>query len=228
MPNDDARPEWDDVDSTAEQTTDYLDNVTGVDAIQEYKRRSHRLLHPSPGDRILDVGCGAGDDVLMLAEQVRPEGVVIGLDKSESLITEARACAGKTTGVRFEVGDVMQLAFAENDVDACRADRVFQHLADPRGALAEMHRVTRPGGAFRSLTRTGTRVSSLRLVSKTKSAGRSLTGDGLILGTQRSATASIHWFGKLDSRTSKSTQSRSCLLISKQQTKCSTLWIGSK
>lgn len=146
MPTDDPRPEWDDVDSTAEQATDYLDHVIGVDAIQEYKRRSHRLLHPSQGDRILDVGCGAGDDVLMLAEQVRPDGEVIGLDKSESLITEARARAGETIGVRFGVGDVMQLAFAENDVNACRADRLFQHLANPRGALAEMHRVTRPGG----------------------------------------------------------------------------------
>jgi ubiquinone/menaquinone biosynthesis C-methylase UbiE len=146
MPSDSSRPTWNDVDNTAERATDYLDSVTGVEAIQDYKRRSHRLLHPSQGDCILDVGCGAGDDVLMLADQVRPEGEVVGLDSSKSLIAEARERTGETDGVSFVVGDAMKLPFEENTVDACRADRVFQHLTNPPGALAEMCRVTRPGG----------------------------------------------------------------------------------
>lgn len=146
MPSDDSRPTWDDADGTAEQATDYLDSVTGVESIKDYKRRSHRLLYPSQGDCILDVGCGAGDDVLMLADQVRPGGEVVGLDNSEALIAEASERAGEAEGVSFVVGDAMQLPLKENSVDACRADRVFQHLAEPREALAEMCRVTRPGG----------------------------------------------------------------------------------
>ncbi|MDY6765506.1 MAG: methyltransferase domain-containing protein, partial [Halobacteria archaeon] len=124
----------------------YLDSVTGIEAIQDYKRRSHRLLHPTQGDRILDVGCGMGDDVLTLAERVGPEGEVVGIDKSRSLIAEARERAGETNVASFQVGDAAQLPFADNEFDACRADRVFQHLDDPRGALTEMCRVTRPGG----------------------------------------------------------------------------------
>lgn len=146
MSDDDSRPTWDDVDSTAERATDYLDSVTGIEAIQAYKRRSHRLLHPSRGDRILDVGCGTGDDALALAEHVGPAGEVVGIDRSQALIAEARERAGATAGVRFAVGDAMQLPFEDSEIDACRADRVIQHLDDPGGALAELCRVTKPGG----------------------------------------------------------------------------------
>lgn len=146
MSNGDYRPEWGDVDADADQATAYLDTVTGLEAIREYKHRSHRLLHPKQGDRILDAGCGAGDDVRMLAERVAPDGTIVGIDTSESLIEEARERAGDTETVEFRVGDIMELPFEDGAFDACRADRVLQHLPDPNGALAELRRVARPGG----------------------------------------------------------------------------------
>jgi len=142
----DSRPEWGDVDSAADEATAYLETVTGLDAIQEFKRRSHRLLRPGDGDRILDVGCGVGDDVLALADHVEPEGTVVGIDASESLVREARSRAGDTATVQFRVGDATDLDVTDDTYDACRADRVFQHLEAPREALNEMCRVTRPGG----------------------------------------------------------------------------------
>ena len=87
-----------------------------------------------------------GDDVLALAEHVGSAGEVVGVDASASLIEGARARADEPDRVRFEVGDVTSLSFADGAFDACRADRVLQHLEDPRGALAELRRVTRPGG----------------------------------------------------------------------------------
>lgn len=50
--------EWDNVDAgeNADHYTEYLETVTGADAVQAYKRRSHQLLKPARGDRILDVG----------------------------------------------------------------------------------------------------------------------------------------------------------------------------
>lgn len=146
MPTDDHGVDWTEVDSDAEEATDYLDSVMGLDGIREYKRRSHRLLHPAPGDRIVDAGCGVGDDVRVLAEHVGPAGEVIGIDRSESMIAEARNRTDQADAVRFQVGDVRQLPFEDDEVDACRADRVLQHLEDPRAALEEMTRVTRPGG----------------------------------------------------------------------------------
>ena len=145
MPED-SRPEWGDVDGAADEATAYLETVTGIDAIQEFKRRSHRLLRPGDGDRILDVGCGVGDDVLALADHVGPDGTVVGIDTSESLVREARSRAGDTATVQFRVGDATDLDIADDTYDACRADRVFQHLETPREALDEMRRVTRPGG----------------------------------------------------------------------------------
>lgn len=146
MTDGDHRPEWNNVDTDADEATAYLDTVTGLEGIQDYKRRSHQLLRPTQGDRILDAGCGMGDDVVMLSERVGPEGEVIGVDKSGSLIEEARERTGDTDTVCFRVDDVMQLSFEDRTFDGCRADRVLQHLHDPRGALTEMRRVTRPGG----------------------------------------------------------------------------------
>lgn len=145
MPED-SSPEWSAVDEEAEQAAAYLETVTGLDAIQAFKRRSHRLLRPREGDRILDVGCGVGDDVQALTTHVGPEGTVLGIDKSESLIAEARSRTEDSSIAEFWVGDAMDLDLPDDSVDASRADRVFQHLTDPRQALGEMCRVTRPDG----------------------------------------------------------------------------------
>lgn len=138
--------EWGDVDRDAEEATEYLDTLSALDTFQAYKRRSHELLHLEEGDRIIDIGCGAGDDVFTLAEHVGPTGNVIGIDKSESLIEEATSRSGDTPEVSFRTDDVMELSFEDGTVDGCRADRVFQHLDDPPAALREMRRVTRGGG----------------------------------------------------------------------------------
>ncbi|CAA9544210.1 MAG: hypothetical protein AVDCRST_MAG88-266, partial [uncultured Thermomicrobiales bacterium] len=57
-----------------------------------------------------------------------------------------RRSRGTQLPVSFVRGDVQQLAFADATFDQCRADRTFQHLPEPRQALAEMVRVTKPGG----------------------------------------------------------------------------------
>ena len=55
--------------------------------------------------------------------------------------------------VRFETGDVYQLAFEDGAFDVVHAHQVLQHLSDPVAALAEMRRVCRPGGAGRRARR---------------------------------------------------------------------------
>jgi SAM-dependent methyltransferase len=111
-----------------------------------YKARSLDLLALADGDHVLDVGCGAGEDARALAG--RAGGVsVVGVDASEDKIRDARAqTLGLPRPVDFRVGDAYALPFEDETFDACRADRVFHHLLDPPKALAEMARVTRPGG----------------------------------------------------------------------------------
>lgn len=139
---------WSDVDATgdAESFQSYLDAVSGVDSIRALKRRSHRLLSPSAGDRVLDVGCGTGDDVAALADAVGPNGAVVGVDGSDAMVEEARNRASESAPVSFAAGDARALPFADGAFDAARADRVLQHLERSEEAFAELVRVTRPGG----------------------------------------------------------------------------------
>jgi SAM-dependent methyltransferase len=124
----------------------YLDGVRGMDAVAEWKERSFDLLKPRPGAHLLDVGCGTGDDVLTLADRVRPGGRATGIDASAAMVDEARRRAGSREDVAFAVGDAAHLPLPEAAVDGCRAERTLQHVDRPDLAVAEMVRVTRPGG----------------------------------------------------------------------------------
>jgi ubiquinone/menaquinone biosynthesis C-methylase UbiE len=99
------------------------------------------------GMKVLDVGCGAGDDAFDLVARVMPRGEVAGVDISESLIVEAiRRGSGRNLPVSFEVGDAQSLRFANGSFDAVRCERMLMHVPDPSRVVTEMVRVLRPGG----------------------------------------------------------------------------------
>lgn len=124
----------------------YLDTATAIDSFQVYKRESYSLMNVGEGSCVLDVGCGAGDDVLALAQIVGSKGRVVGIDNSETMIAEAtKRVAGAVAQIEFQVKDAHDLDFEDDTFDGCRADRVFQHLERPKQALSEMTRVARPG-----------------------------------------------------------------------------------
>jgi ubiquinone/menaquinone biosynthesis C-methylase UbiE len=124
----------------------YLDRASAQASIHAYKAESFALLAPRPGDTLLEVGCGTGTDVRALAAMVAPGGRVVGVDLSETLLTEARGRGGVAGAtIEFRRGDVHRLELPDGAFDGCRADRIFQHLADPPKALAELVRVARRG-----------------------------------------------------------------------------------
>ncbi len=138
-----------DVDRTADPAyyIRFLDEACAEASFQAYKRRSYNLLDIREGHRILEVGCGTGDDARAMAALVGPGGEVVAVDGSQAMIAEARKRAeGSGLPVRFEPGDAHHLDFPDGSFDGCRCDRTFMHLQDPPKALAEMARVTRPGG----------------------------------------------------------------------------------
>ncbi len=136
-----------DQESEPEAFVRHMNTLGGVEAIQAYKHETFALLEARAGSQMLDIGCGPGTDAQALAELVGANGWVVGVDKSETMIA-ATLERGQNVNLPLtcQVGDVYDLDFAENTFDGCRADRVFHHLAEPRAALAELVRVTRPGG----------------------------------------------------------------------------------
>jgi SAM-dependent methyltransferase len=82
-----------------------------------------------------------------LAGRVGPTGTVLGIDATETMLNEARRRAGTTTlPVEFRLGDITNLDLDTASCDGALCERVFRHLASPPAAMAELVRITQPGG----------------------------------------------------------------------------------
>jgi ubiquinone/menaquinone biosynthesis C-methylase UbiE len=111
------------------------------------RQRATDLLELRPGDHIVDVGCGPALDAGDLSSIIGPDGELVGVDASETMIAAARRYASALEAkTRFEVASAYELPFGDATFDASRAERLFMHLSEPQQALNEMSRVTRPGG----------------------------------------------------------------------------------
>jgi ubiquinone/menaquinone biosynthesis C-methylase UbiE len=123
----------------------YLDKARSQ--LGQVKSASYLLLGLQPNQRVLDVGCGTGDDVREMAALVAPHGIAVGVDNSELMIVEAqRRADGCGLPVQFRVSEAQQLPWESGYFDACRADRLLQHVPDPGRTFNELVRVVRPGG----------------------------------------------------------------------------------
>ena len=101
-----------------------------------------------PGERVLDLGSGAGTDSLVAAQMVGPEGRVTGIDMTPEMLAKARAAAAElgTENVEFVEGEVEQLPFPDGSVDVVISNGVIDLIPDKNAVFAEIFRVLRPGG----------------------------------------------------------------------------------
>ena len=105
-------------------------------------------LHP--GETVLDLGSGAGADVLISARRVAPGGRAIGLDMTDEMLALARAnaAAAGVENAEFVQGYLEDIPLPEASVDVVISNCVINLAADKRVVLAEAARVLKPGGRF--------------------------------------------------------------------------------
>jgi len=100
------------------------------------------------GERVLDLGAGAGFDAFLAGKVVGPEGSVIGVDMTPEMLSRARSNAAKLhmNHVTFRLGEVEHLPLADGTVDVVISNCVMNLSPDKGRVLSEAFRVLRPGG----------------------------------------------------------------------------------
>jgi SAM-dependent methyltransferase len=101
-----------------------------------------------PGERVLDVGSGAGMDSLIAALQVGPEGSVTGIDMTPEMIEKARKGAAELglNNVTFVEGEAEHLPFDDASFDFVISNSVIDLIPDKDAVFGEIYRVLLPGG----------------------------------------------------------------------------------
>jgi demethylmenaquinone methyltransferase/2-methoxy-6-polyprenyl-1,4-benzoquinol methylase len=122
---------------------DRMNSVMTAGMHHRWRERAADLAGLQPGAAALDVACGTGDLAIALRERVGPAGRVVGLDFSERMLELARA---KAPDIRFEAGNALALPYRDGEFDAVTVGFGARNFSDLGRGLAEMARVTRPGG----------------------------------------------------------------------------------
>ena len=100
------------------------------------------------GATVLDLGCGAGTDLLIAAQMAGPSGRAIGIDLTPSMVERARAGATEMglTNVEVHEGLIERVPLADESVDVVISNGVIDLVPDKDAVLDEIDRVLRPGG----------------------------------------------------------------------------------
>jgi ubiquinone/menaquinone biosynthesis C-methylase UbiE len=153
LPTTNFSASWARVDETSDPSFySRLLDATRAQGLEQARREPGSVFGPlelRAGLRVLEVGCGTGDYLRIMAPLVAP-GPAVGIDLSASLIARARQRAGDETGggtnVSFQVGDAYALPFPDASFDRVVVTQVLLHLGEPWRAVAEMRRVLVPAG----------------------------------------------------------------------------------
>lgn len=128
---------------SGERWVDYQARLDAMMAV--FGQAAIEAAAPVTGERVLDVGCGAGASSLNLAGHVGAGGHVLGVDISEPLIGRARALAPQDTPALFQVADASSADLPEGTFDILFSRFGVMFFEDPAAAFAHMRRALKPG-----------------------------------------------------------------------------------
>lgn len=102
----------------------------------------------APGEKVVDIGSGAGFDCFIAAQQVGPSGKVVGIDMLEEMLRKSRAGAARMEleNVEFRDGLIEEMPVEDGWADVVIANGAINLCADKKKAFEEIWRVLRPGG----------------------------------------------------------------------------------
>ena len=103
---------------------------------------------PTPGGHVLDVGCGAGMDLLLAAQDAGPTGLAIGVDMTQAMLDQVRCAADELEGINVSLreGDAEDLPVDDASVDLVISNGVINLTTDKVKAFSEIARVLKPAG----------------------------------------------------------------------------------
>ncbi|MFH1905632.1 MAG: class I SAM-dependent methyltransferase [bacterium] len=114
-----------------------------ISSVLDYRKRMHEKINiqTNKTQKVLDAGCGEGGDTILLSNRVKE---IIGVD------INAHPNWGKIKkdNVKFQVADICNLPFAEEDFDITFSKEALHHVSEPEEALKEINRVTTVGGTI--------------------------------------------------------------------------------
>lgn len=128
---------------------DLLDTLP-PSAVESFTGISNPLVFADlqPGEVVLDLGCGAGVDTILMARQVGPAGRVIGVDLAPEMVNKARTNAADQglSRVDIRLAPAEKLPLDDDSVDAVVVNGIFNLCASKEVIAAEIWRVLKPGG----------------------------------------------------------------------------------
>lgn len=145
LPNAENQEAWEGV--LFERFTEYRHIVTT--GLGNHGTRALEIYPPSPGDRVLDVGCGFGDLTLQIAGLVGPDGHVTGADISRMFVEQARKEAAEAgcANVSFEAADLqVEVPGKDSPYDGVYSRMGTMFFISPVAALRKIREAIKPGG----------------------------------------------------------------------------------
>ena len=164
--------------------------------MSDERRIARLLLGLSPGDGVLDVACGVGNFTREFARSVGADGLAVGIDVSETMLTRA---VGDTRDagldqVAYVRGDAAELPFLAGSFDAVCCFAAFHLFADPMQALDRMTAVLAPGGRIALFTSVRGRSAPVRTVESVltaRSGARMFEQDEVVRALERRGFAEV-------------------------------------
>jgi len=133
-----------------------MDDYTGMEGYNEEADLGlgcglpTQFAHIKPGDTVIDLGSGAGNDCFVARHETGPEGKVIGIDFTPSMIQKARMNADKMgyNNVEFREGDIEDMPVSDDSADVVVSNCVLNLVPNKKSVIEDIFRVLKPGGHF--------------------------------------------------------------------------------